>query len=90
MSQCNIILMDEATAAIDVDTDEKIQRAMRSEFKDCTTITVAHRLNTIMDSSHILVMDDGRKAEFDSPEVLMQKEGGLFRGLVEAYESSHL
>ncbi|GMH99837.1 hypothetical protein TrLO_g747 [Triparma laevis f. longispina] len=90
LSDCSIVLMDEATAAIDVDTDEKIQQAMRTEFKSATTITVAHRLNTIMDSTHILVMDDGRMKEFDSPAALLAKEGGSFRELVDAFESSHL
>lgn len=57
---------------------------MRTEFKKATCITVAHRLNTIMDSDYILVMDDGRAAEFDKPKVLLRKHGGLFRELVEA------
>ena len=57
---------------------------MRSEFADATCITVAHRLNTIMDSDFILVMNDGQAAEFDNPKVLMRKPGGLFRELVEA------
>ncbi|GMH87232.1 hypothetical protein TrST_g6248 [Triparma strigata] len=90
LSECSIVLMDEATAAIDVDTDEKIQQAMRTEFKNATCITVAHRINTIMDSTHILVMGDGMKLEFDSPAALLAKEGGVFRELVDAYESSHL
>ena len=57
---------------------------MRTEFKNATCITVAHRLNTIMDSDYILVMDDGGAAEFDRPKVLLRKPGGLFRELVEA------
>ena len=56
---------------------------MRTEFIKATCITVAHRLNTIMDSDYILVMDDGRAAEFDKPKVLLKK-GGLFRQLVDA------
>ena len=62
LSECSIVLMDEATAAIDVDTDQKIQRAIREEFAGATVITVAHRLNTIMDADLILVMDDGKMA----------------------------
>jgi ATP-binding cassette subfamily C (CFTR/MRP) protein 1 len=89
LSECSIVLMDEATAAIDVDTDQKIQKAIRSEFSNATVITVAHRLNTIMDADLILVMDDGKMAEFDNPGALLEKEQGIFRGLVEAYESSH-
>jgi ATP-binding cassette subfamily C (CFTR/MRP) protein 1 len=75
-----IVVMDEATAAVDAETDSAIQKVMRTEFADATTITVAHRLNTIMDSSYILVMDNGVGAEFDTPDKLLQK-GGLFRDL---------
>jgi ATP-binding cassette subfamily C (CFTR/MRP) protein 1 len=88
LSECSIVLMDEATAAIDVETDAMIQKAMRSEFKNATSIVVAHRINTIMDSSHILVMDDGRCKEFDAPRVLLER-GGLFKDLVDSHESSH-
>lgn len=60
-----------------------IQSVFRTEFSDATCITIAHRINTIMDSDYILVMDDGKAAEFDSPNNLMRK-GGLFRDLVRA------
>jgi len=79
----SIVIMDEATAAVDADTDARIQTVMRSEFKAATCLTVAHRINTIMDSDLILVMDDGRAAEFDAPSTLMER-GGMFRELVEA------
>lgn len=75
-----IVVMDEATAAVDAETDSAIQKVMRTEFANATTITIAHRLNTIMDSSYILVMNDGVAAEFDTPDKLLQK-GGLFRDL---------
>jgi ABC-type multidrug transport system fused ATPase/permease subunit len=80
----SIVIMDEATAAVDADTDARIQNVMRTEFAKATTITVAHRINTIMESDYILVMDDGRAAEFDKPKALLKKPGGLFRDLVEA------
>ena len=83
-----IVIMDEATASVDADTDARIQRVMRTEFKDSTCITVAHRINTILDSDHILVMDDGKAAEFDKPDVLLKK-GGLFKDLVDAWEKEH-
>lgn len=79
----SIVIMDEATAAVDADTDARIQKVMITEFANATCITVAHRLNTIMDSDYILVMDDGRAAEFDSPKKLLTK-GGMFRDLVQA------
>lgn len=79
----NIVILDEATAAVDADTDAFIQRVLRKEFGKATTITVAHRLNTIMDSDFILVMADGRAAEFDTPQHLL-KQGGMFHDLVQA------
>ena len=72
---------------INLDTDARIQNVMRTEFINATCITVAHRLNTIMDSDYILVMDDGRAAEFDPPKVLLKKQDGLFRQLVDASTS---
>jgi len=79
----NLVIMDEATAAVDAETDAAIQKVMRVEFAQATVITVAHRINTIMDSDYILVMADGRAAEFDKPKTLLER-GGLFRDLVEA------
>jgi len=78
-----LVIMDEATAAVDAETDAAIQKVMHDEFQKATVITVAHRINTIMDSNYILVMSDGKAAEFDAPKALLDK-GGLFRDLVEA------
>ena len=76
------------SASIDGETDHNIQRMLRSRFQDTTLLTVAHRLNTIMDSTHILVMSDGKAAEFDSPGNLLSK-GGLFKDLVDRWEEEH-
>jgi len=84
-----IVIMDEATASVDADTDARIQRLLREEFTDATCITVAHRLNTIMDSDLILVMNDGMVEEFDAPKNLLSK-GGMFRDLVRASSSDSL
>ena len=73
----------DADAAVDADTDARIQKVMRSDFANATCLTVAHRINTIMDSNYILVMSDGQAAEFDTPQRLMDR-GGLFRDLVDA------
>lgn len=80
-----VVICDEATAAIDAEADARIQRILRTDFAKATTLTVAHRLNTIMDSTHILVMDDGKAAEFDTPSNLLAK-GGLFKDLVDKWE----
>ncbi|KAI7821503.1 hypothetical protein BC939DRAFT_504298 [Gamsiella multidivaricata] len=76
-----VLCLDEATAAIDIETDNAIQRALRREFVGCTVLTIAHRINTIMDSDRILVLEKGRVAEFDSPQTLLQKKDGIFFSL---------
>ena len=78
-----ILIMDEATASIDNTTDATIQTMIRENFKDATVLTIAHRLNTIMDSDRVLVLDDGYVAEFDSPQALLQKPDGIFKAMVE-------
>jgi ABC-type multidrug transport system fused ATPase/permease subunit len=78
-----ILVMDEATASIDNATDSAIQRMIRENFENTTVLTIAHRLNTIMDSDRVLVLDDGRIAEFDTPEALLAKETSLFRAMVD-------
>ena len=74
-------MLDEATAAVDLETDDLIQNTIRTEFVNCTIITIAHRLNTILDYDRVLVLSEGRVAELDAPKVLMKKEGSIFRGM---------
>eukprot|EP01100_Stratorugosa_tubuloviscum_P002782 TRINITY_DN165_c0_g2_i1.p1 TRINITY_DN165_c0_g2~~TRINITY_DN165_c0_g2_i1.p1 ORF type:complete len:1466 (-),score=614.85 TRINITY_DN165_c0_g2_i1:64-4461(-) len=81
LRKTQILVLDEATAAIDVETDNIIQQTIRREFKDCTILTIAHRLNTIMDSDRILVLDKGVVAEFASPEQLLRTPTSLFYSL---------
>lgn len=77
-----VLLMDEATASIDYATDSKIQGTLR-EVKESTIITIAHRLQTIIDYDKVLVLDKGKLIEFDAPWELISREGGVFRGMCE-------
>ncbi|KAJ3652232.1 hypothetical protein Zmor_018213 [Zophobas morio] len=77
-----IIVLDEATANVDLKTDELIQSIIRRKFRDCTVLTIAHRLNTIIDSDKILAMDGGKVVEFDHPYKLLQNQNGFFYGFV--------
>ncbi|KAL6453230.1 MLT1 Multiple drug resistance-associated protein-like transporter 1 [Candida maltosa Xu316] len=76
-----ILVLDEATAAVDFQTDKIIQETIRSEFKDKTILTIAHRIDTIMDSDKILVLDHGEVAEFDSPQNLLKDKDSIFYSL---------
>ena len=80
-----IIVMDEATANVDYKTDQLIQETIRTKFKHCTVITIAHRLNTIMDYDRVLVLESGHVVEYDKPEHLLQNEGGYFSKLYHSY-----
>ncbi|ORX68695.1 P-loop containing nucleoside triphosphate hydrolase protein [Linderina pennispora] len=73
-----ILVLDEATANVDTRTDQTMQHVIREEFKDCTILTIAHRLRTVMDNDRILVMDQGRVAEFDTPVNLLA-QNSLFK-----------
>jgi ABC-type multidrug transport system fused ATPase/permease subunit len=78
-----IMVLDEATSAVDMETDALIQRSIREEFQDSTLIVIAHRLSTIADFDKILVMGDGKALEYDEPRLLMEKDDGAFRKMVE-------
>ncbi|XP_048482044.1 ATP-binding cassette sub-family C member 4 [Plutella xylostella] len=78
-----LLVLDEATANVDPQTDFLIQKTIRSKFAECTVLTIAHRLHTVMDSDKVLVMDAGQKVEFDHPHRLLQTERGVLRGMLE-------
>ena len=80
-----IIVMDEATANVDHKTDQLLQETIRTKFKHCTVITIAHRLNTIMDYDRVLVFENGRVVEYDKPEILLRNQSGVFFGLYHGY-----
>jgi ATP-binding cassette subfamily C (CFTR/MRP) protein 1 len=97
LKKTKILILDEATAAIDVETDGWIQvrdliyphsfltisfqETIRSQFSDCTILTIAHRINTILDSDRILLLENGKIAEFDKPEILLKDENSKFYSL---------
>ena len=77
--RCNkIVILDEATANIDVVTEQAIQKMISEEFRGATVMTIAHRLNTIIKSDMVLVMDKGRAAEYNSPKALMADPSSIF------------
>ncbi|KAI4801094.1 hypothetical protein KUCAC02_000020 [Chaenocephalus aceratus] len=80
LRKTRILVLDEATAAIDLETDDLIQSTIRTQFEDCTVFTIAHRLNTIMDYTRVLVLDKGQIAEFDTPTNLLSQKG-IFYGM---------
>lgn len=82
LTPSNILVLDEATAAVDIETDALLQATLRSSvFDNRTIITIAHRINTILDSDRIVVLQQGKVAEYDTPEELIKKRG-LFYELV--------
>lgn len=76
-----VLVLDEATAAVDVETDQVIQETIRTAFNDRTILTIAHRINTIMDNDKIIVLNQGEIAEFDSPSKLLTNKESLFYSL---------
>ena len=78
LRKTKILFLDEATAAVDLETDDLIQATIRNEFQTSTIMTIAHRINTIMDSDRVVVMEDGNVLEFDSPQNLLMKEDSMF------------
>ncbi|KAG9063024.1 hypothetical protein KI688_004624 [Linnemannia hyalina] len=83
LRKTKILILDEATAAVDMETDELIQKTIRKEFKDRTILTIAHRIKTVMDSDKILVLDQGRMKEFAAPGELLERRESLFYQLAE-------
>nr|XP_055221298.1 multidrug resistance-associated protein 1 isoform X5 [Gorilla gorilla gorilla] len=75
LRKTKILVLDEATAAVDLETDDLIQSTIRTQFEDCTVLTIAHRLNTIMDYTRVIVLDKGEIQEYGSPSDLLQQRG---------------
>jgi len=77
-----LLVLDEATANVDPHTDELIQQTIRTRFENCTVLTVAHRLHTIMDSDRVILMSAGEAVEYDAPYKLLQNPNSLFKQMV--------
>ncbi|CAN1300406.1 ABC transporter C family member 10 [Linum perenne] len=90
LKRSRILVLDEATASIDNATDSILQKTIKSEFEDCTVITVAHRIPTVMDCNKVLGISDGKVVEYDEPVELMKRESSLFAQLVKEYWSHSL
>ena len=73
LSPKRIVLVDEATASIDIQTDELIQKVIKKHFADRTVLTIAHRINTVVESDRILVLSKGKIVELDTPQNLLQR-----------------
>ncbi|KFV77769.1 Multidrug resistance-associated protein 1, partial [Struthio camelus australis] len=84
LRKTKILVLDEATASVDTETDNLVQSTIRREFYNCTILTIAHRLHTIMDSERVLVLDMGRILEFDTPHNLLQQKGAFSKMVAEA------
>uniref|UniRef100_A0A8C1FU47 ABC-type glutathione-S-conjugate transporter n=2 Tax=Cyprinus carpio TaxID=7962 RepID=A0A8C1FU47_CYPCA len=84
LRKTKILVLDEATAAVDLETDNLIQSTIRTQFEDCTVLTIAHRLNTIMDYTRVIVMDRGHITEMDSPNNLISQRGQFYQMCREA------
>jgi len=82
LRRAKVLIMDEATAAVDFETDSLIQKTIRQEFVEVTVLTIAHRINTILDYDRILVLDKGKVAEFDSPANLMKDSNSIFFSMI--------
>uniref|UniRef100_A0A670HUK6 ATP binding cassette subfamily C member 6 n=1 Tax=Podarcis muralis TaxID=64176 RepID=A0A670HUK6_PODMU len=84
LRKTKVLILDEATASVDMETDNQVQSTIRSEFHNCTVLTIAHRLHSILDSDRVLVLNSGRIAEFDTPARLLQQKGIFYEMVSEA------
>ena len=82
LKHSRIVLVDEATASIDLRNDALIQQVIKDKFAECTVLTIAHRLSTLEHSDKIIVMEAGRIVEFGTPQQLAAQEGGFYRDMV--------
>lgn len=82
------MILDEATAAVDPETEAAVQNTLQNEFVDCTVLTIAHRLQTVVTCDRILVMSDGKVVEFDAPATLLSEPDSTFSKLMDAADGN--
>uniref|UniRef100_A0A3Q0R255 ATP-binding cassette sub-family C member 5 n=1 Tax=Amphilophus citrinellus TaxID=61819 RepID=A0A3Q0R255_AMPCI len=87
LRQCKVLILDEATAAMDAETDALIQETIRSSFQHCTTLIIAHRLHTVLASDRIMVLNQGQVVEFDEPSKLLANENSRLCSMLAAVEN---
>ncbi|XP_053566295.1 ATP-binding cassette sub-family C member 5 isoform X1 [Bombina bombina] len=87
LRRCKVLILDEATAAMDTETDNLIQETIREAFADCTMLTIAHRLHTVLGSDRIMVLTQGQVTEFDTPSVLLSNENTRFYSMFAAADN---
>lgn len=83
LRKAKIVILDEATANMDQETDALLNKCIKENFSDCTVLTIAHRLQSILEADKVMVLDKGNLKEYDSPEVLLRNEGGYFYKMVQ-------
>ena len=83
-----ILILDEATAAVDPETEATVQNTLQNEFADCTVLTIAHRLQTVVACNRILVMSEGKVVEFDAPATLLSYSDSEFSKLMAAADEN--
>jgi ABC-type multidrug transport system fused ATPase/permease subunit len=88
LRRAKIVLCDEASSSLDSASDEIVQHAIRTAFKTCTVLTIAHRINTILDSDKVLCMDRGVVAEYDEPQVLLKNPNSMFAQLLSKHKAN--
>ncbi|XAR56773.1 Xenobiotic-transporting ATPase [Bertholletia excelsa] len=87
LKKSKVLVLDEATASVDTATDNLIQQTLKQHFSDCTVLTIAHRITSVLDSDMVLLLDHGLIMEYDSPNKLLENKSSLFAKLVAEYST---
>lgn len=78
LRKSKILILDEAAASVDMETDQLVQKTIREQFGNCTVLTIAHRLHSAVENDRLMVLEDGMIKEFDSPRKLLENPDSLF------------